>query len=381
MTPPDTKQSLGWATKVKEQSVRAFSLSARRSGGERVGERIPRNEISRVELLKRSSRCESALIFTGKIVSQLTSAATSFMGKGFSPLTRTVPVSKTALLSPLRRRRGRTSALSLPSAAAECSLCHLVSILCLTVAFLMPACSPPPKEKLTVGMELAYPPFEMTDEQNRPTGVSADLAKALGAYLGQTVEIRNLPFDGLIPALKTGKIDLVISSMTATPERAQSIDFSEPYLKTGLCLLLAKTSAILSIEDLNQPGKTVAVKLGTTGHNYAVGKIHRARVRVLEKEDACVLEVVQGKADAFLYDQMSTFKNWQRNPEKTRPILEPFQEESWSIGARKGNTALLNKVNQFLKEFRAKGGFEELGNRYLKEQKEAFRQLGYPFYF
>lgn len=230
-------------------------------------------------------------------------------------------------------------------------------------------------------MELAYPPFEMTDEQNRPTGVSADLAKALGAYLGQTVEIRNLPFDGLIPALKTGKIDLVISSMTATPERAQSIDFSEPYLKTGLCMLLAKTSAILSIEDLNQPGKTVAVKLGTTGHNYAVGKIHRARVRVLEKEDACVLEVVQGKADAFLYDQMSTFKNWQRNPEKTRPILEPFQEESWSIGARKGNTALLNKVNQFLKEFRAKGGFEELGNRYLKEQKEAFRQLGYPFYF
>src|SRR5207247_3717008 len=98
---------------------------------------------------------------------------------------------------------------------------------------LIAGCAPASKEKLTVGMELAYPPFEMTDEQNRPTGVSVDLAKALAKYLGKEVEIQNLPFDGLIPALKTGKINLIISSMTATPERAQSIAFSDPYLKTG----------------------------------------------------------------------------------------------------------------------------------------------------
>jgi polar amino acid transport system substrate-binding protein len=91
--------------------------------------------------------------------------------------------------------------------------------------------------------------------------------------------------------------------------------------------------------------------------------------------------VVQGKVDAFIYDQMSTFKNWQRHPETTRPLLKPFQEESWSIGVRKGNVQLLQQVNQFLTEFRAKGGFEELGNRYLKEQKEAFKRLGHPFYF
>jgi polar amino acid transport system substrate-binding protein len=230
-------------------------------------------------------------------------------------------------------------------------------------------------------MELAYPPFEMTDVQNRPTGVSADLAKALGAYLGKEVEIQNLPFDGLIPALKTGKINLIISSMTATAERAKSIDFSDGYVKTGLCLLFGKNSSIQSIRDLDQPGKTVVVKLGTTGQTYASANIKRAQIRVLEKEDACVLEVVQGKADGFIYDQMSTFKNWQRHQETTRPLLQPFQEESWSIGVRKGNTELLGQVNEFLKAFRAKGGFEELGDRYLKEQKEAFRQLGYPFYF
>jgi polar amino acid transport system substrate-binding protein len=254
-------------------------------------------------------------------------------------------------------------------------------IFCLVLAWCTTSCAPPGKEKLRVGMELAYPPFEMTDTQNRPTGVSADLAKALAKSLGQELEIHNLPFDGLIPALKTGKIDCIISSMTATPERARSIDFSEPYAKTGLCLLVGKNSNIRSIQDLDQPSKTIAVKLGTTGHAYASANIKRARVRVLEKEDACVLEVVQGKTDGFIYDQMSTFKNWQRNQETTRPILQPFQEEAWSIGLRKGNGELLQKVNRFLKEFRAQGGFEELGDRYLKEQKEAFRRLGYPFYF
>ncbi len=263
---------------------------------------------------------------------------------------------------------------------------HLVSasprlIVWLCLSLLIPGCSSPTKEKLVVGMELAYPPFEMTDTQNRPAGVSVDLAKALGAYLGKEVEIRNLPFDGLIPALKTGKLNLIISSMTATPERAQSIDFSEPYVKTGLCLLVGTNSPIQSIQDLDRRDKTIAVKLGTTGDTYASSKITRARVRILEKEDACVLEVVQGKVDAFIYDQMSTFKNWQRNPGTTRPLLKPFQEESWSIGVSKGNAQLLQQVNQFLTEFRTEGGFEDLGNRYLKEQKEAFKRLGYSFYF
>ena len=78
---------------------------------------------------------------------------------------------------------------------------------------------------------------------------------------------------------------------------------------------------------------------------------------------------------------MSTFKNWQRHPDTTRAILKPFQEESWAIGVRKGNAELLEEINAFLKDFRGRGGFDELGDRYLKEQKEAFRQMAIPFYF
>ncbi|MBU6400910.1 MAG: transporter substrate-binding domain-containing protein [Verrucomicrobia bacterium] len=243
------------------------------------------------------------------------------------------------------------------------------------------ACNRAPANRLRVGMELSYPPFEMTDEQGQPAGVSVDLARALGQFLGRAVEIENLPFDGLIPALKTGKIDVIISSMTATPERAQSIDFSAPYLRTGLCLLVRKDSPIQSIADADQPGKVIAVKKGTTGHTYAIGHVRRAQVLVLDKESSCVLEVIQGKADAFIYDQMSTFKNWQRNAATTRALLEPFQTESWAIGLRQGNLELEHQVDAFLADFRRRGGFEQLGDRYLKEQKEAFRKLGYPFYF
>jgi len=234
---------------------------------------------------------------------------------------------------------------------------------------------------LKVGMELAYPPFEMQDPNGKPTGVSVDLANALADYLHEPCLIENIPFDGLIPALKTGKIDAVISSMTETPERAQSIDFSDPYLSTGLCMLVKKDSPIQSISDANRPGVTVVVKQGTTGQSYARDNLRAGNVLVLAKETACVLEVTQGKADAFIYDQMSTFSNWKRNPDTTRPILKPFQAESWAIGFRQGNTGLRDKANAFLQEYRGSGGFERLGDKYLSGQKAAFKALGVPFVF
>jgi polar amino acid transport system substrate-binding protein len=242
-------------------------------------------------------------------------------------------------------------------------------------------CSRRPSDTLAVGMELSYPPFEMTDENGNPAGVSVDLARSLGKFLGKKIEIQNTSFDGLIPSLKTGRIDLVISSMTATPERALSVDFSEPYLKTGLCLLVSAKSDIRSIRDADQPGKIIAVKKGTTGQTYAAGHLKNARLLVLDKEAACVLEVTQGKADAFIYDQMSVFTNWRRNPETTRALLQPFQEEQWAVAVRKGDARLLSQVNAFLADYRARGGFEKLGDHWLPEQKQEFKKLGCPFYF
>jgi len=234
---------------------------------------------------------------------------------------------------------------------------------------------------LVVGMELAYPPFEMTDPQGQPAGVSVDLAVALARELQRPLEIQNIPFDGLIPALKTGRVDLVISSMTDTAERRQSIDFSEPYLSTGLAILAGAGRGVKAITDLNSPERTVAVKLGTTGALYAREHLSKAKVTTFKDEAACALEVAQGKADAFLYDQMSVYQHWSRNPSTTVALLNPFRAENWAIGLRKGNTELAASVNAFLRAYRARGGFEELGKRHLSAMKEAFAKLNIPFLF
>jgi polar amino acid transport system substrate-binding protein len=120
------------------------------------------------------------------------------------------------------------------------------------------------------------------------------------------------------------------------------------------------------------------VPAGEPAQLYARDHLQQARVLVLEKEDACVLEVVQGKAQVFIYDQMSVFKHWQRHQDTTEALLKPFQEEDWAIGLRKGDEVLKGQVNAFLSAYRAEGGFRQLGDRYLKEEKAAFQSLGVP---
>lgn len=254
---------------------------------------------------------------------------------------------------------------------------HRFAAWCILLSAATATAGPP----LRIGMELSYPPFEMTDPQGRPTGVSVRLAEALGKHLGRDVVIENVAFDGLIPALKTGKIDCIISSLTATPERARAIAFSEPYLKTGLALLVGVHSPVRSAADLDVRSRTVAVKKGTTGHQYAATSLKQARVLVLDKEAAAVMEVAQGKADAFIYDSLSVFRNQRRHPDTTRAILQPFREETWAIGLRPGDDELRRQINEFLEAFRAAGGFERLGDEFLPEEKRAFKEQGLPFYF
>ncbi|MEQ1840712.1 MAG: transporter substrate-binding domain-containing protein [Verrucomicrobiales bacterium] len=232
-----------------------------------------------------------------------------------------------------------------------------------------------------VGMELAYPPFEMRSADNRPDGISVRMAEDLAARLGRPLEILDVEWNGIIPALQSGKIDAIISSMTRTPEREQAIAFSEGYVTNGLCMLVAKDSAIQSVADLDPAKHRVAVKLATTGHQWARAEHPELPLITLDDSASCALEVVQGKADAFIYDQISIYQYWKKFEDKTRPILHPIREETWAIGLRKKDTELLNEVNAFLKAYREEGKFDELADRYMAEQKKAFEAMGVPFIF
>lgn len=237
-------------------------------------------------------------------------------------------------------------------------------------------------EPLVVAMELAYPPFETRDDAGEPTGVSVDLMKAFGEYIGRDIQIENTAWDGLIPSLQTGAADIVISSMTITEERKGLVDFSDPYANALLAILANANSDITSIDDLNQAGRVLAVKSGSTGHMYAEKNLPEAQLLVLPDESACVTEVAQGRADGFIYDQLTIYRNWQNNPDTTSAIFIPFQDvEKWGIAVQKGNQELLGQLNAFLADFQEKGGYEELTEKYLAEEKKAFDELNFQWFF
>ena len=220
----------------------------------------------------------------------------------------------------------------------------------------------------------------MTDERNQPTGIGVDMARALALYLHKDLVIQNTKFEGLIPALRTDRIDLIISSMTATEERAQTISFSEPYVHISICLLVGANSGLRAGDDLNQPGRKVVVKNGTTGADYARNHLGQATVFQIADEAACVLEVIQGKADAFIYDQISVYQLQKRNPTTTRAIFQPLQRENWAVGIGRTHPELRDQVNAFLADFKAKRGLETLAAKYLNDP-QALQEMGDPFSF
>ncbi len=228
-------------------------------------------------------------------------------------------------------------------------------------------------------MDLTYPPFEMQDKSGKPDGVGVKVAEALAAHLKRPLQIVPMEFSGLIPALKTGNIDIILSSMTATDERRKSIDFSDPYAFTGLALLVRKDSDIQSIDDLKKSNRSITAKAATTGETWAIQNIPNAKRVVFEDQAACVLEVAQGRADAFIYDQLSIYQYAKENPQTTRGILKLFVEESWAMGLAKGNDPLLQQVNAFIAEFRKQDGFGNLGEQYLNEEKKFLESMGVPF--
>lgn len=252
---------------------------------------------------------------------------------------------------------------------------RLLSLIFLPLLFLT-ACKRTDSNTLRVGMELTYPPFETQTPSGEPDGISVKLAEALAADLKRPLKIVPMEFSGLIPALKSGSIDLVISSMTATDERRESINFSEPYAFTGLALLVGKNSNAQSIEDLKSPGKRLAVKSSTTSEAWVRKNLPDAKLTAFSDDAACVLEVAQGRADAFIYDQLSILRYQRKNPGTTRALLKPFTEESWAVGISKKDPGLLEQTNAFLARFRTEGGLEKLTDQYLKEEKAALAEQG-----
>ncbi len=224
---------------------------------------------------------------------------------------------------------------------------------------------------LRVAMEPTFPPFEYL-ESGTLVGFDVDLARELAASLDVDVEFVRVEWAGIIPSLQTGKADLIISGMTATPERAKQVAYSEPYFRTITCLLVSKQriSDVKSAADLNRPDRRVVVKLGTTGASAARESCPRANIVALPEDATAAAEVANSSADALLFDIRQVRLHHERYPEKTFVLADAVTSEPYGIACRLGEDECLAWLNETLAELRSRGWLKEHYAKYGLESAD-----------
>ena len=190
------------------------------------------------------------------------------------------------------------------------------------------------RKVLRVGLDAGYMPFEMTNKQGKIVGFDVDIARQMAKAMGVKLEIVNTAWDGIIPALVTSKFDIIMSGMTLTPQRNLQINFAEPYIVIGQTILVRKELAgkIKSYKDLNNAQYTVVSKLGTTGDFAAKRYLPKAKLRLFETESEGAMEVINGRADAFVYDMPYNAIYASQNSGKLVHLDQPFTHEPLAWG-------------------------------------------------
>ncbi|MGL1862016.1 MAG: transporter substrate-binding domain-containing protein [Pseudodesulfovibrio sp.] len=223
--------------------------------------------------------------------------------------------------------------------------------------------------ELRVGMEAGYMPFEMTDKKGKIVGFDVDIAKKMAKAMGVKLKIVNTAWDGIIPALLSDKFDVIMSGMTITQERNLKINFADSYISAGQTVLVAKKFAgeINSYKDLNNPKYIVTSKLGTTGEKAVKRMLPKATYKSFETETEAMLEVMNGKAAASVYDlPMCIVFFAQRGQEAGMKFLnKPFTTEPFGWAVKKGDPDFLNWLDNFLYQIKADGSYDKLYNKWF----------------
>jgi len=222
--------------------------------------------------------------------------------------------------------------------------------------------------ELRVGFEAGYMPFEMTDKNGRFVGFDIDMAMEMAKAMGVKFVPVNTAWDGIIPSLITDKFDIIMSGMTVTQSRNLKVNFADPYIIVGQTILLNKKheGKIKSYKDLNAPKFIVTSKLGTTGEEAVKKHIPKCTYKSFETETEAALEVVAGKADAYVYDKPNCVVFMaEQGAGKLIFLDEPFTYEPLAWAIQKGDPDFLNWLNNFLQQYKNDGRYENTYNKWI----------------
>ncbi len=216
---------------------------------------------------------------------------------------------------------------------------------------------------LRVATAPGYFPFEMIGENGEIIGFDVDMGQAIADALGVKLEVVPFEWAGVIPALVSNKVDLIIAGMTITPQRALKVSFTDPYFKTGQAMIVSKKNpGITSWADLDKEGKTIAVNLGQTGDFAAEKFFKKAKISKYQGSENVALAVATGKADAAIHDQPWILIQAKKSSNVMYAIPEPQTVENLGIALPHNDLEFKLWLDTFLLDFLNSPKYEEMYN-------------------
>ena len=223
---------------------------------------------------------------------------------------------------------------------------------------------------LKVGTEPTFAPFEFQKEGSKEfDGFDMDLIRAIGKQLNMKVEILNMGFDALIPAINAGNIDVAIAGMSITPDRQKAVDMSDPYYVSGLVVVVGKdNAAVKSVNDLNNKG--IAVQIGTTGAERAA-KVPGAKVKNFNTNAEVFLELKNKGVEAVIIDKpvAEYFLATGGGKDYAKIVGDTMEAESYGISLKK-NSPLTKEINKALLDLKKNGEYDKLYTKWFGAVKK-----------
>lgn len=247
---------------------------------------------------------------------------------------------------------------------------------------------------LKVGVTATREPLSFIDKTGRVTGHDGELARIIAHRLNRPVEFYNMKFMALIPALQSGKVDMILTGMTATPERRQYVNFSEPYFLNAQVVLLKKNSLASSVPRLtnspadgHQPSavagfsaaadvkdKRIGVMLGSAHDGYVTKHYPQASVLQYKTASDLVLAVKSGKVDAAVFDEDPLREILKQN-ESLAAFGKPLFTFPIGVGFSKKNTALRIRFDEFLSEIKKNGVYDDMVERWMRHGNQRMPEI------
>lgn len=225
-------------------------------------------------------------------------------------------------------------------------------------------------EALRVGTHPTFAPFEFLDSSTREyVGFDMDMIREIGKRMNVDIQFVNMGFDGLIPALMTNNIDIVVSGVTITEERKKRVDFCDPYYEAGQGLMIraGEEAKYQKLEDLHN--KTIAVQIGTTGAEVAKG-IPGTKIKAFNTSAEAFMDLKMKGSDAVITDRPVIGYFFVANARAAKGLKQQpmkFDSEYFGFAVKKGNKELLDKVNAAMKSMKDDGTYQKLYSKWFGE--------------